>query len=285
MASEHDVSLRQMTVSDLDRGVQLCRLAGWNQQRADWELFLRCNPQGCFVAVVEEEVVGTVTTIDYGGRSSWVGMVLVDPNRRRMGIGTRLLAGAIDSLAECRCVKLDATPAGKKLYDTLGFVDELRLSRQTIETLPGELAPEPGVVPLGEADLSAVIALDAAAFGVPRPLVIEGLFRMAPDRAFGLWEQGQLRGFVLGRPGETFAQIGPLCCWSTQAARRLATAAFGGLAGQSVVIDVPLHDHDWLNWLAELGFREQRPFIRMVKGENLPGRPELRFAISGPELG
>jgi ribosomal protein S18 acetylase RimI-like enzyme len=88
-------------------------------------------PKAALVAEVKGKPAGTATTIRYGDRFGWIGMVLVHPDYRRFGIGTQLLKGAISRLQQCgvRCIKLDATPMGRKVYVPLGFVDEYELSR------------------------------------------------------------------------------------------------------------------------------------------------------------
>lgn len=129
------MGLRVMTADDIDAGMRLKEIAGWNQTRSDWERFLRASPRGCFVAEVNGTVVGSVTTMGYQGRFAWIGMVLVDPAARGQGIGTALLHKAVTYLDEIRlpCVKLDATPLGKPLYEKLGFVSEYELARWQLE--------------------------------------------------------------------------------------------------------------------------------------------------------
>src|SRR2546426_12200613 len=85
------MKLRVMTIPDIPAGMRLKEIAGWNQTPADWERFLSASPEGCFVTEVEGRVVGTATTINYEDRFAWIGMVLVDPDYRGRGIGTRLL--------------------------------------------------------------------------------------------------------------------------------------------------------------------------------------------------
>ena len=56
--------------------------------------------------------------------------------------------------------------------------------------------------------------------------------------------------------------------------------------GKPVIIDAPHHSTEWLNWLQQNGFTEQRPFMRMFIGDNKwPGKPDQQFAILGPEFG
>ncbi|MDQ3815233.1 MAG: GNAT family N-acetyltransferase, partial [Armatimonadota bacterium] len=118
------IALRPMTINDIADGMHLKAIAGWNQTEDDWRLFLQTNPDGCFVAVRNGRTVGTVATINYGHALAWIGMVLVAPQFRRMGIGTLLLEQAISYLEHLEprpLILLDATPTGKELYDTLGF--------------------------------------------------------------------------------------------------------------------------------------------------------------------
>ena len=72
-----------MTDADIDAGLRLCRASGWNQLESDWRLFLECNPGGCRVVETEGRVAGTVATLRYEDRFSWISMLLVDPEMRR----------------------------------------------------------------------------------------------------------------------------------------------------------------------------------------------------------
>jgi ribosomal protein S18 acetylase RimI-like enzyme len=86
---------------------------------ADWELFLRLSPRGCRAAVQDGKVVGTVTTVNYENRFAWVGMVLVDPETRGQGVGTRLLQETMSVLRDMPSIRLDATPQGRPVYQRL----------------------------------------------------------------------------------------------------------------------------------------------------------------------
>ena len=281
------MNLRPMTSNDLDAGVRLCRMAKWNQRIDDWRLFLNANPAGCFVAAHDGQVVGTVTTIVYAGAVAWIAMVLVDPAMRRRGVGTGLLEKALDALADCPCVKLDATPAGREVYLRLDFVDEYPLSRMTAPAAPSIETPPPNVRAMTDADIGSVAAFDAAAFGVERRAVIEGFCAMAPEYALIAENQsGDIAGYALGRHGERFEHAGPVIAPDLATAQALAETAFSRVAARPVLIDVPRHSAGWLDWLHGLGFTEQRPFTRMYRGTNAhPGTLKRVFAISGPELG
>lgn len=278
---------RPMAPEDIPAGLELCRAAGWNQVRTDWELYLAQNPAGCSVLVREGRVAGTVITVDYQGRFGWVGMVLVRPELRGGGLGTRLLHIAFRHLRACETVKLDATPAGRRIYLPLGFVDEYGLLRlETVSAGAQYPAPRHAVRPMAEADLTAVADLDAPVFGARRDDVLATYRRAAPDLARVAEQDGRVAGYILGRRGHSHDHAGALVAPDAAMARDLLAAVLAAHSGRPFLLDVPLHDPGWSAWLREIGFREQRPYSRMYKGPNrFPGRPRLQFAILGPELG
>ena len=262
MAREYQI--REMTVQDISAGMHLKNLAGWNQTEEDWQLLLKLGSHGCFVAVCDTQIVGTVTAISYGNQISWIGMLLVDPAYRRVGIGTSLLQRALAAQRERGQVKLDATPAGEALYARLGFQREWGLLRMAVDSLPPVRCSPTEMRRAAPDALDAVLALDRGAFGGDRACLLRALAARDPDLAWQQARQGRATGYCLGRRGSHFVQIGPLVAESAEDAVLLCQVAVHGLAGQAVALDVPAEQGAFLSWLRSLGFAEQRPFVRMV---------------------
>ncbi len=173
------ISTRPMTEADVLAADELRQLAGWNQTLDDWRMMLGLQPGGCFVATRQGTVVGTVTTIGYAGLA-WIGMMLVHPEHRGRGIATCLMRRALEFLqvANIKCVKLDATPAGYPVYAKLGFVTESTLQRwQRVDSGSGAAAPCGEAEPraLGAADWASIKALDTRGFGVERSKLLGSL--------------------------------------------------------------------------------------------------------------
>lgn len=278
---------RNMRFDDIPTGLSLCRSAGWNQQARDWELFLKRNPEGCRVALDESgNVVGTVTTFRYEHHFTWIGMVLVNPDKKRTGIGTQLLNEALMLVPDNETVKLDATPAGREVYLKLNFVDEYPISRMHIGSYAVENLPMSSARPILANDMSGILKLDREVFGADRQLVLEWSLQGAPHYAFVMKEQGEINGFCFGRHGHNFNHIGPVIATHVSIAMHLLSAALHKGEGEPTVIDVLDHTPDWTRFLSSLGFVHLRPLIRMYQGANAyPGLPEKQFAILGPEFG
>ena len=264
--------MRRMRIEDVGRGLELCRAAGWNQTERDWRYFVERTRAGCLAEELEGRVIGTSATLDYGDEFAWIAMVLVDPVCRGQGVGTRLLEGSIELLAGRKSIRLDATPAGERVYRPLGFKEEFALAR--FERPAGQMDAEPVAGPRG-GDWKWILEMDRGAFGAPREEILRWLAGGAPELAMATGD-----GYCFGRRGHRFDQIGPIVARSEESALRMLRA---GLAkcGREVVVDAPM-EHEPM--LRSLGFRQQRPFLRMSLGTPPPFATGLNFGITGPEF-
>lgn len=273
-----------MTARDVPAGMRLKEIAGWNQTVADWERFLSASPEGCFVAEREGLVVGTVATIAYEDRFAWIGMVLVDPEFRGRGIGTRLLDEAVAYLDARRLptLKLDATPQGKPIYAKRGFLSEYEIERWALRRPPGnDPAPE-----TQSEDLTAVFAFDRDVFGASREALLRSLAGSAPQFTRVVRKGREILGYAFGRYGSRADHLGPWVARDASAASQLLDA-FLRCSNRGAVFADCLIANPWARPLLRArGFELSRPLTRMARGPNEhPGRPELVCAALGPEFG
>ena len=281
--------LRVMTMQDVPAGVRLNQMAGWNQTASDWERFLKASLRGCFVAEINEQVCGTVTTISFQDRFAWIGMVLVDPGYRGRGIGTELLKRAIQYLDDEKIptLKLDATPQGKPLYEKLGFVTEYEIERWSLRRSASETRKPAGPDESASASLlSSILKADREAFGADRGFLLESLHRGAPDLALGFSDSNTLRGYALGRRGLFADHLGPWMASDSAVAKTLLDRFLARSLRETIVVDCLKSNNFAVELLRSCGFTYSRPLTRMFRGPNeYPGRPELLCAILGPEFG
>jgi len=281
--------LRTLTQADLPFADLVRALAGWNQTLRDWERFLATEPEGCFLAEWNGMAAGTVTTTIYGSELAWVGMVLVHPDYRRRGIGRALLEHSITYLRTrgVRCIKLDATPAGKLVYDRLGFRSEWTLKRWVGRTPTGGGAvPGSGFRPWQLGDMALVQELDKVAFGVPRRVLLPALARQSNAAVVLETERGRPSGFALARAGSQALYLGPVAANSAEGGLSLLDALMAFNPGEPTFWDIPDLNEPAVSLAQNLGFSIQRPLIRMFLGENAaPGDPSMQFALAGPEVG
>ncbi len=284
-----------MRPEDIPAGLSLCRASGWNQTARDWLHFLTAAAHGALAAEEGGSVIGTVATLPYGP-FTWISMVLVDPAARGRGVGTLLLQRGLELIPDSTAARLDATPAGEIIYRKLGFVAEYGLARWFRDAEPRAPSAEsrapsperrtPVVRPLAAADWPRIREMDVRAFGAARVDLLQRLAAEAPEYAWVTEIDDRLDGYVFGRHGHVRQHLGPLVADDVETARLLLRSCLAANADRAVFLDAPDDQHTWRDELSELGFRIERPFLRMYRGRlTAPGQPPDIYAIAGPEFG
>ena len=274
------IGVEPMLVDDIGEGLGLSAEAGWNQIAADWEIMLACG-EGFCVRDNAGRVIATCVVLPYAeGGFGWVSMVLVHPTFRKRGLATMLLGRAVNTLQTKGLVPmLDASPAGRKVYEPMGFraLEEITRWRGR-----GGAAAAAKPTPLATDEISAFAHADGAAFGSFRPKLIENLL-LRPDAFAAVSRQEET--WLLSRRGRTATQIGPLIAEDGATAARVLENAIDALSGR-VLLDMPASEHDLAALTAARGFRIERTFTRMALADEPPvARRESMRLIAGPELG
>ncbi len=248
-----------LEASDVAQAHALSQAVGWNQTPADWTLAIEMNPQGCFAMDVENQVVATTTTIRYGTKLAWIGMVLTHPEFRARGYARSLMQRALEHLSDMETVKLDATDQGSPLYRQLGFVEECAIERWTGQANPPPVDAEPFAYP----------NVDEPAFGADRRTLLE---RLAKIEAASLPS-----AYAMGRGN----RIGPIVSHSKEAAQQLTQWFLSRHPNQQLVWDLFPEN----NQAESQGFQLSRRLTRMTKGRTLKSSSKLVYAGAGFEFG
>jgi len=279
-----------MMEQDVPGGLRLNTLSGWNQTAADWRRFLENSPRACFVMEHDGKVVGTAATLRYESRFAWIGMVLVDPEYRKQGIGTDLLKKAIDHLdsSGIATMKLDATPQGKPIYTRLGFVEEYEIERWILKREPGatSTAPASTHAALSEMEREQIFSADKEFFGADRSFLLRALCDEAPESATAVWEDGLPQSYAFGRRGLFADHLGPWMARNREAAEKILRGFLAQSSRETLIVDCMKSNCVSVELLGASGFVPSRPLTRMVRGPNAyPGKPDVLCAILGPEFG
>ena len=261
------VALRAMTTADLPAAHALTDELRWPHRRADWDQAFR-HAEG-LVAVRDGKIVGTGLRMRWGPEHATIGLIVVAPACQGRRVGHRLMTALLEGLEGCS-VLLQATSEGRGLYERLGFVrtGEIRQHQGVARPAPLiALGPERRLRPATEADLETLRALDTAACGMPRPALIDELFRDA-DATVVLDEAGRARGFAMLRRFGRGHAIGPVVAPEAEGAQALIAHLAGLNAGRFTRIDIDF-DSGFSEWLESLGLLRVDAPTTMVRGTPL----------------
>jgi ribosomal protein S18 acetylase RimI-like enzyme len=282
MASTEALRLTPLAEDAISGCMALSAESGWNQTPDDWAMFVRHGTVLGLLAGGAPVASGAI--LPYPDDFAWISMVLVTASRRRTRIGTRILETCCAEIARRGLVAvLDATPAGERVYRPLGFEPMFGLTRWQGAGGGRDMKLPAGARPMTKDDLSAVTAIDTAAFGARREFLLEGFFRRQPQLAFVT--EPDVKGFVLARPGRLATQIGPIITADESSASMLLAAALDAINGP-VFLDLADRWSGLVGELQQRGFTVQRPYLRMGMRRRAPfGDPARTFVIAGPEFG
>lgn len=275
---------RPFDCTDIAAAHRLSLAAGWPHRAEDWQLMFDAGDG--FVAQDNGEVIGTALYWKCGADSGTLGLVIVSPAQQGRGIGRELMERVLEALGD-RVTYLHATPAGKPLYERLGFE-----ACGTVDQHQGIVAGIPAVTPpaaerlrvLTAADVPRVIELASRASGLDRRQAIPALL----DAAQGvvLERDGELLGFSLCRRFGRGYAIGPVVAARSPDAWRaksLITHWFGHRAGEFTRIDVP-GDAGLSDWLSALGLAHTDTVVKMVRNHRTGwyrGDPDPTYGVFG----
>jgi len=268
------ISLNEGDAAD---GLLLSTNAGWDQTIHDWRLLLG-RSHGVGVRSPAGKLVATGIALPYSANFGWIGMILVDASHRRQGFATRLLSRLTSELIDKGLVPmLDATPAGKPVYESLGFAAIEGISRWRRAGSTTVLRRHQALE-----DLQKIAALDCEAFGADRISLLHSL----ADRAdSAVVVDADCSGYAVCRQGRTGTHIGPIVTRDLSRLPNLITATLK-LADGPVIADIPDRATLARDTFRASGFTIERALTRMALGRNQAfGTRGMVAATAGPEFG
>ncbi len=288
--SKDIIEIRELQSGDIPDAMQLVYSEKWNQTQKDWTILLSNKNNVCLAATIAGEIVATATAINYMNQVAWIGMVLVNKQFRGRGISKLLLNTLFEKLRSCKTIKLDATPAGEFVYKKMGFVAEYKISRMVCSsfTFEVDIDLDADFEQITNGNIDEIVAFDRAVFGAGREELIRKLVANNSENSWLIRENSTLSGFVLGREGNRFYQIGPLSAITENSTRLLTLKVLTNLVGKPVVVVVVVPDEkaEFIEWLISVGFEKRRYFTRMyLNGNSSTENIDFQCLICGPEFG
>lgn len=278
-----DIEIRQFTGADIGFGKLLTDAEGWHRTITDWERLMRIEPAGVLKAQIGSEAIGIGAVLTYD-HVAWVHSLIIHQDHRGIGAGKALLRACL-AMAEERgasTVKLDSVTGFESFYEHIGFVREF----ESMRFIGKDTTLQSNAERVRGADIQDISMFDKAMTGIDRQRVITEVFNDAPELAFAVRSGRRLEGYVLGRRGEMFTQIGPLVANpdDVDCARRLLVAALKGSPAGMYRVCVPGNNPDAVDLVTELGLESRLSSTRMFKGRKFE-EPRAAYGMISPEKG
>lgn len=253
---------------------------GWAHRYEDW-LFALSIGRGLGAFDDAGALRGALMWFPYGETFGSIGMVAVDPTVHRGGMGRALMTRTIAD-AVGRSLQLVSTEAGRRLYESLGFVaigeNGAHMGTAVDARITGMIEPA------GADDLPALVALDTSALGYARNRLLKAL--VEAGEVVVLRREGGIVGFSICRLFGKGHVVGPVIARENDEARRLIAYWLRQHAGQPLRVDVPKEHAAIVGWLNELDIvRGDESPIMILGTSPVPAGPARRFALVSQAMG
>ena len=270
------MTIRNMTLSDLEIVLDWARQEGWNPGLEDAHAFLAADPNGFFVKEVGGKLAAAISVVNHSDGFAFLGLYICKPEFRGQGHGLDLWRVAI-AYADRRCIGLDGVPDQQENYRRSGF----ELSTNTIRyngVLPvdGASLPSTGIQP------ASLLAADAGYCGYSRPKFAHTWFNDTETRHTFIVDE---ICFATARACCEGVKIGPFYAQNEQQTTLLFKAISNLWVGQTMTIDIPKQSAALIAFVSGLQFRPVFETARMYAGTHPLPQPPIFAAVATLELG
>ncbi|MCY9090778.1 GNAT family N-acetyltransferase [Bacillus mojavensis] len=277
--------LIQLTEKHVPGLLRLSRQAGWPDY-GERELLLLVKHGRLFgYQNSQGDIISCIGLFSYGRLAS-IGLVIVDSEYKRRGLGRRMVNACISQVDENTAIMLCATKEGLPLYEKSGFQTAGSIRKYSCQSFnPITKQHDIELTSFTEKDLPELTAADQAAFGGDRAALLHQLISQSGECIIARNMEGEFIGYGLSVQTPANLKLGPIIAPSPGLAAGLINRLAAGKQGP-MRIDVPgdaasLHDS-----LEAMGFHlDDEPPLMMYQKKMLPVRNGQLFAVISQALG
>ncbi|WP_170758741.1 GNAT family N-acetyltransferase [Ruegeria lacuscaerulensis] len=286
-----DYSIRPLTATEVQKVVDWAGQEGWNPGVHDAACFHATDPGGFLGGFLGDEMIASVSTVNYDDRFSFLGFYIVHPEFRRAGRGIEIWRSAL-AYGQGRNIGLDGVIEQQENYAKSGFTlayTNCRFSAKVQDILPklGQVLGN-GVTELSDA-ANALRLYDRKLFPAPRDAFLQS-WLSAPSHISRMYsENGQIKGYATLRPCLTGYKVGPLFADDVKIAQALLASLLAAVPehhrDQQVFIDMPQPNAAAFALAAQLGLEKVFETARMYSDHEPDIDLNRVFGVTTFELG
>lgn len=287
------LSIRPMTLEELELALEWAAQEGWNVGKYDAKPYLAQDINGFKLLLLDEVPIGCISVTKYDN-FVFLGLFIIKAEYRSKGYGTYLWDTILAELNAEPSVGLYAVPKQISRYKTSGFNNAFGLQRWNTEAPSNPLSTSNTCVTLDNHTdfFNKTVSYDEKIFSARREAFLKTMLDMPGINAFIKCEQNEVVGYGLIRHCKNGYRIGPLYADDFETAKSLIESLLDVVAttGQPIILDAPI-SNKFIMGLAEYFNLKQIPendTELMFKG-NLPtvmiDSASKNYAVASLELG
>ncbi|MGG0390536.1 GNAT family N-acetyltransferase [Priestia megaterium] len=282
------IALKRLNNSNIEDLVDLSKLIGWDYNCEEVQTVLE---SGRIYGHVNEEgkLLSSAAIINYKENLSSIGMVIVNPNYRGLGLGKAVTEACIHSITKGKSIMLISTPEGEPVYRKLGFQPvsfvHKCLCDNSLSQQHASLHNQYDVQVYRDKDFVHINQLDSRAVGADRSQFLKIRINQSKKSLVMKNSVGEVVGFGLSIQTPENLILGPIVAFNDQIAITLINELSKNHLGK-LRIDIPNGKESFLQTLEKKGFKKvAEPPIMMLNSSDLLVRNNSLYGIAAQIFG
>ncbi|GMX61518.1 GNAT family N-acetyltransferase [Paenibacillus elgii] len=280
--------IHKLSETDISGLIALSESVGWDYTEPELRTVLS---SGTIYGIKNNrrQIVASTAIIPYGRQLASIGLVIVHPEYRRLGLGQTLIQTCINTVGSDTTIQLIATKEGEPLYEKLGFRKAGRVCKLLCDRYhPPSWSParEPiRVIPMTNEHIPEVIKLDRRSFGADRSRFLQTRMKQAKRSFIAQAPNGTVAGFGLSIQGPVQLTLGPITAPNDDTALALVDCLANGHPGK-LRIDVASEHSTFTPLLEACGFTKVgEPPVMLLHSPCFPPRNGNLYSIAAQIFG
>lgn len=283
----HNLSIGILNEQDIPQLIGLSEKVGWDYDEPEIKTIMESGTVYGH-RTKNGEITACAAIVPYKEDLASLGMVIVHPDYRRLGLGKAVTIKCVQSLPDSVPIMLISTTEGKPMYEQLGFktVDSVQKFLCDSFQRPMNLdMSEYTIEPFQSSYLPQIVELDQAACGARRDKFLAVRIEQAKDAIVVKNSSGNVVGYALSIGETVNALIGPIVAPNHEVAINLLDSLVIGSENR-IRIDIPQGQTEFGSILLRCGFKMvSQPPIMVLNRDELPKRSGHLFGIAAQVFG
>jgi len=281
-------TLRKLDLKDVRQLVEWAAQEGWDPGIHDAGIFYQADPNGFFGFFEEDQLIAGGSVVAYERDFGFMGLFIVHPAHRAVGIGRQLWYQRRDLLLSRlkpgAAIGMDGVVAMQPFYAKGGFKPLFRGERYAINSIATH-TPAVEVSPIHEADFHTICSYDSQCVGYNRNLFLAGWLNQPDGYGFKYMDKDTINGYAFVRKTHSGYKIGPLFSDDPSVAKALLEACLCQLPNQTYYLDIPVINEGAIKLVHAFHGKYVFECARMYHGTPPPMLLHQIYGITSFELG
>ena len=232
----------QIKTADLDEiriMLEWARIEGWNPGLDDASTFQKADPSGFFIGYLNGAPVAAISNVRYSSEFSFLGLYIVKPEFRGLGLGYKIWQHALNYSAGA-ARGLDGVVEQQANYVKSGFKLEQRNIRYSLTKNAIRNYNDANLKTISLLNLQMVLTYDADFFPAKRDKFLTAWLLAPHAKSLAYLVNNEIQGYGVIRKCSNGYKIGPLFADKQEVAMALFQGLCSSVAqNQSIFLDIP----------------------------------------------